>query len=99
MDLLVIVGSYIVVWALVFFILLPIRLQTQSEAGEVAYGTSGSSPQRHHLKRKAWITTLVAALVWGLVAWIILAEIVTLEDIDLFSRFGPGSGAAHGQGG
>ncbi len=90
---------YAVIWAMVFLIAIPIRLQTQSEAGEVVPGTHGGSPQRHDLGKKAWITTLVAFLLWALAAWIILTGQITLSDIDLFTRFGPGPIEERGLGG
>lgn len=90
---------YAVIWSMVFLIAIPIRLQTQSEAGKVVPGTHGGSPERHDLGKKALIVTLVAFLIWALAAWIILTGRVTLSDIDLFTRFGPGPIEERGLGG
>ncbi len=90
---------YAVIWAMIFMIAIPIRLQTQAEAGAVVPGTHRGSPQRHDLKKKAWITTAVALAVWLLAAWIILTGQITLSDIDLFTRFGPGPVEERGLGG
>ncbi|MCQ0093671.1 DUF1467 family protein [Roseovarius sp. M141] len=90
---------YAVIWSMIFMVAIPIRLQTQTEAGAVVPGTHGGSPQRHDLKKKAWITTLVALLLWALAAWIILTGQITLSDIDLFTRFGPGPIEERGLGG
>ncbi|WP_113912289.1 DUF1467 family protein [Roseovarius dicentrarchi] len=90
---------YAVIWAMTFMVAIPIRLQTQGEAGDIVPGTHKGSPQRHDLKKKAWIATAVALAIWGLTAWIILTGQITLEDIDLFTRFGPGPIEERGLGG
>lgn len=82
---------FAVIWALVFFIALPIRLETQGEAGEVVPGTHASSPQNHHLKKKAIITTIVSAVIWAVLAYIILTGKIGIRDIDIFNRMGPES--------
>ncbi len=90
---------YAVIWSMTFLVAIPIRLQTQGEAGEVVPGTHRGSPQRHDLKKKALITTVVALAIWALAAWIILTGQITLSDIDLFTRFGPGPIEERGLGG
>lgn len=82
---------FAVIWTLVFFIAIPIRLETQGDRGEVEPGTHASSPQTHHLKKKAWITTAVAAVLWGIIAWVILSGAISIRDIDMFNRMGGGS--------
>lgn len=90
---------FVMIWAMTFFVAIPIRLQTQGEAGNVVPGTHHGSPARHNLKKKAWITTAVAIVIWAIAAWCILSGAITLDDIDLFSRFGPGPVEGRGLGG
>ncbi|PVA11264.1 DUF1467 domain-containing protein [Pelagivirga sediminicola] len=90
---------YAVIWSMTFLVAIPIRLQTQGEAGQVVPGTHQGSPQRHDLRKKALISTVIAALIWALAAWIILTGQITLSDIDLFTRFGPGPIEERGLGG
>ncbi|MCZ4354336.1 DUF1467 family protein [Roseovarius aestuarii] len=90
---------YAVIWAMIFMIAIPIRLQTQGESGHVVPGTHQGSPERHDLKKKALITTAVSCVLWALLAWIILTGQITLSDIDLFERFGPGPMEGRGIGG
>lgn len=90
---------YAVIWWLTFLVAIPIRLQTQAESGTIVPGTHGGSPQRHDLKKKALITTGIALALWGLAAWIIVTGQITLSDIDLFTRFGPGPIEERGLGG
>lgn len=78
---------YAVIWFLTFLVVIPIRLKTQGDMGEVVPGTHAGSPQVHNLKRKAWITCAIAAVIWGGVAAIIFTETITVDDIARWTRF------------
>ena len=52
-------------------------------------GTHAGAPEHHNLKKKAWITTAVAAVLWMVIAGIILSGKVTIRDIDMFNRMAP----------
>ncbi|SEM59579.1 Predicted secreted protein [Roseovarius tolerans] len=80
-----------VIWFMTFFIVLPIRIQTQGDLGNVVPGTHAGSPEHHHLKKKAWITTGIAVVLWIIIGGTIISGVITLEDIDMFNRLGPGS--------
>ncbi|GAW33773.1 hypothetical protein RA2_00816 [Roseovarius sp. A-2] len=80
-----------VIWFMTFFIVLPIRIQTQGDLGKIVPGTHAGSPEHHHLKKKAWITTGIAFVLWIIIGGTILSGVITLEDIDMFNRIGPGS--------
>ncbi|GAB4285726.1 MAG: DUF1467 family protein [Roseovarius sp.] len=86
--------TYIVVWFMTFLTILPIRLRTQDEAGEVVPGTHAGAPEHHHLRRKALITTAVAALLWGVIVAIVVTGAVSVRDIDIFERMEPPSDQA-----
>lgn len=75
-----------VVWSMVFFIVLPLRLETQGEAGEIVPGTHASAPADFSIKRKAKITTLWAVPIWAVIAGVILLELISVRDIDWFNR-------------
>jgi predicted secreted protein len=77
---------FMVIWFMTFLVVLPLRIQTQGESGDIVPGTHSGSPQRHHLRKKAWIVTAVAAVLWGITGGTILSGLVTVEDIDLFDR-------------
>ena len=82
---------YAIIWFMTLFVILPFRLKSQSEDGEVVPGTPGSAPADPALRKRFLVTTLVAAVVWAIVASIILTGAITVEDFDLFSFFGMGS--------
>ncbi len=77
---------YAVIWFMTLFVVLPLRLTTQGDTGKIVPGTMAGSPEVHHLKRKFIIVTLVSAVLWAVIAGIILSGIITVCDFDLFSR-------------
>ena len=77
---------FAVIWFMVFLIVLPLRLQTQGEAGDVVPGTHKSAPADPQIGRRARITTLWAIGLWIVLAGIILSGLVTVSDIDWFDR-------------
>jgi len=91
MDITSAIVLYVVIWFMTFFVLLPIRIQTQGDLGRIVPGTQAGSPEHHHMKTKAWITTGIAFVLWAIIAWVILSGMITLRDIDMFNRMGPPS--------
>ncbi len=75
---------FAVIWFMTFFCVLPIRIQTQGDLGNVVEGTHAGSPEHHHLKKKAWITTGIAFVLWAITAYVILSGSITVEDFDWF---------------
>lgn len=80
---------YAVLWFMTFFVVLPIRIQTQGDVGRVVHGTHAGSPEHHHLKKKAWITTGIAFVMWAIIAGTLISGVITLRDIDMFNRMAP----------
>ncbi|MBD3665813.1 DUF1467 family protein [Sulfitobacter aestuariivivens] len=73
---------FAVIWSMTFFVALPIRVQTQGDLKDIVPGTHAGAPEHHHLKKKAIWTTVVALVIWGVVATIILREWITVDDIE-----------------
>lgn len=67
MDVVGYVAVYFVIWWIVLFAVLPFGIRSQHETGEVVQGTEPGAPVRPRLLRKFVITSLIAALVWGIV--------------------------------
>lgn len=80
---------YAVLWFLTFLVVIPIRLQTQGDVGEVVPGTHAGAPHNANLKLKAKITFGVAAILWLILWWIITFEIITVRDFDWMNRLPP----------
>jgi len=77
---------FAVIWFLTFLIVIPFKIKTQGDLGVVVKGTQAGAPEVHNLRRKAIITTGVSLILWLLITLLVLSEIVTIEDIDLFGR-------------
>ena len=74
---------FAVVWFMVFFIVLPLRLTTQGDAGSVVPGTPKGAPLNEIVGRKARITTLFAIVVWAALSAIILSGVISVRDFDV----------------
>jgi len=73
---------YAVIWFLSFLVIIPIRLETQGDKGKIVPGTHASAPETHYLKQKAIITTALAAVLWAVIAGIILSGVISVNDFD-----------------
>ena len=82
---------FAVIWFMTWLIVIPIRLETQGDQGEIVPGTHAGSPAVHNLKKKAWITTGISIVLWLIIAGIILSGWITVEDLDWFDRYDPPS--------
>lgn len=79
---------YSVTWFMVFFCVLPLRFTSQAEAGEVVPGTPRSAPSDHLVGKKAWVTTLVATVIWAALCAVILWGGIAINDLDVFGIMG-----------
>jgi predicted secreted protein len=80
---------FAVVWSMVFFIVLPLGLRTQGDAGEIVQGTHASSPHVFPLKRKALVTTAWAVGIWCFLAFMVVWGPWGVRDLDWFGRMSP----------
>ena len=83
---------YAVIWSMVFLIALPIRVQTQGDLKDIVPGTHAGAPEHHLLRKKAWWTTVISAVLWAITATIILSGWITVDEIELWFRAGAWSG-------
>jgi len=79
-------------WFLVFFVVLPLRFESQADAGDVVPGTPAGAPSGHVVARKAKITTMVTLVVWALICGVILSGVISIRDIDFMGVMGPEAG-------
>lgn len=77
-----------VIWFMVLFIVLPFRITTQGEAGEVVPGTPSSAPDVSHLKAKFKLVTVISAVIWVITFTIIMSGVITVADMDVFNQLG-----------
>lgn len=62
---------YILTWWMIWFMILPIGVRTQHENGEGVPGTPKSAPVNPLILKKMAATSIVAALVWGVIFYLI----------------------------
>ncbi len=84
---------FAVVWFMVLFVILPIRLETQGDVGERVEGTHAGSPATgFSMKKRLRLTTFWAVPIWGLIASVIIFGDIGVRDIDIFGRMAPAGG-------
>ena len=72
---------YAVIWWLTFLVLLPFRVKTQGDLGQIEPGTHAGAPEIHHTKKKAWLAVWIAAALWAIIAGIIVSEIIVVSEL------------------
>ncbi len=80
---------YAVLWFATFLVVIPFKLKTQGDVGIIVEGTQAGAPHEHNLKKKAWITTAIAAVLWTIIFAVVVTDTLTVRDIDFFDRMGP----------
>ena len=73
------IAVYFIIWWVVLFAVLPWGIHSQQETGEVAPGTDPGAPAAHVIWRKLFWTTIVAAVVFGVLAVIYKENLIPLE--------------------
>ncbi|MEM1389233.1 MAG: DUF1467 family protein [Pseudomonadota bacterium] len=77
---------FAIIWFMTLFVVLPLKLKTQGDVGEITPGTMAGSPAELNLKRKLWIVTGISVVLWVIIAGIIISGVITMCDIDWFDR-------------
>ncbi|MFE3839282.1 DUF1467 family protein [Pseudogemmobacter sonorensis] len=80
---------FAVIWFLTFYIVLMLRTRTQAEEGAVVPGTPPGAPAHEDVGKSARIASVWAALIWALIAGVILSGSVSIRDIDVMGILGP----------
>jgi predicted secreted protein len=82
---------YAIIWFMTLLVVLQTRVVSQDEAGERVRGTHGSAPANLDFGKRVLVTSGVAFAIWAVIAGVIVSGAVTIDDIDLFTRFGLGA--------
>ncbi len=83
---------FAVIWFMVLFVTLPLRLRTQGEEGKIVPGTHSSAPADLNLKRTFLIVTAVALVLWAIIGGVIISGAISVRDLDIFNRMDPAGG-------
>jgi len=77
---------FAVIWFMVLLCVLPVRLETQGDAGEIVPGTHAGSPTNPQMKKRFLITTAISIVLWIIIAGTIISGVITIRDLDWFNR-------------
>jgi predicted secreted protein len=78
-----------VIWFLILFCVLPLRMVSQGDAGEIVKGTMAGAPAKPVMRRKFLITTVIAVALWIPVCLLIVYGYLTVENFNLYEIIGP----------
>jgi predicted secreted protein len=71
------VAIYFIIWWLMLFLVLPFGVKNAAEAGElVEGGNDAGAPSAHGLAWKALVTTLLATVVYAVVYWALVSNVL-----------------------
>jgi predicted secreted protein len=87
-----IIAIYFLFWFLCLFLVLPFRLRTSSGDDEHVPGQDRGAPPKFSVRRTAWWTTVLAALMFGLFYANYLYGWVTPDTLDITPASERGSG-------
>ncbi len=77
---------FAVIWFMTLLIVLPIRIKTQGDLGDIVPGTHAGAPEVHHMKKKMWITTGISVVLWAIIAGIIVSGVISVRDFDWLNQ-------------
>jgi predicted secreted protein len=76
------IAIYFIIWWLVLFVVLPFGVRNAAEAGEsVEGGNDEGAPVAHGLKWKAGVTTVVTTVVFAVVYWLLVNDVLSTLDL------------------
>ncbi|MEX0307128.1 MAG: DUF1467 family protein [Ruegeria sp.] len=77
---------FAVIWFLTLLVVLPVRIKTQGDLGDIVPGTHAGAPEVHHMKKKLWITTGISVVLWAIIAGIIISGAISVRDFDWLNQ-------------
>lgn len=71
---------YVILWWLVFFMTLPFGIRAPHEVGEEpGQGHADGAPVKPRLWLKAGVTSLIAAMLWGVAYVLIVSDLISFR--------------------
>ncbi|WP_171101790.1 MULTISPECIES: DUF1467 family protein [unclassified Ruegeria] len=80
---------FAVIWFLTLLVVLPVRIKTQGDLGDIVPGTHAGAPEIHHMRKKLWITTGITIVLWAIIAGIIISGVISVRDFDWLNQLEP----------
>lgn len=76
---------FAVIWFMCLFVVLPIRLKSQSETGKIIEGTPASAPADPNLRTRLKWTTLIAIPIWIVICAMIITGVISVDMLDFYN--------------
>lgn len=76
---------FAIIWFMVLYVVLPIRITTQGDVKDVTPGTPAGAPHKVNMRRKFIITTIGAVIVWAIAATIIISGVIPVSTFDIMN--------------
>ncbi len=76
---------YFLVWWVVLFAVLPWGVRSQQETGGYAQGTDPGAPARHRVWIKLLATTVIASVVFTMLAFVYLNDLISLDTLSFIA--------------
>ncbi len=87
------IAIYMVTWWIVLFAVLPFGVVSQHEENLQKGGTDPGAPVRPLMVRKALVTTVIAAIIWSGIAYVIVDKPIGFDQVPFMPKFNDWSGA------
>jgi len=81
-----VIAIYFIIWWVVLFAVLPWGVRSQHESGEVAPGTEPGAPAVHRIWRKLLWTTVIAGVIYGVLAALYQTGLIPFEFLKRISN-------------
>ncbi|MBI3451390.1 MAG: DUF1467 family protein [Rhodospirillales bacterium] len=72
------IAIYVTIWWTVLFAVLPWGVRPSDNPGK---GHAESAPEKPRLLIKAVVTSVISAIIWGIIFWLIEANVFSFRDM------------------
>ena len=79
---------FLLVWWMVFFTTLPLRVRSQLEAGDVIEGSEPGAPETPFIGAKMWLTTQITSGLWLVYFIVFEFGLLSLDMVPIGPEFG-----------
>jgi predicted secreted protein len=73
---------FIIVWWVVFFMVLPVGIRTQSDEGKVEDGTDPGAPTNLNMVNKVLITSAITIVLWLIIFTLVTTGVLSIHSTD-----------------
>lgn len=73
--------TFLLIWWMTLFIVLPLGIKGQAESGDIVAGSEPGAPVNSNIKAKFKLTTILTTLIWLVVSSIIWSGVISWDQI------------------